>query len=98
MLEDLQLFEQNEAGRIWWRFEHRIAAIIDRDRRLLLGREGFKVARTDQASGRVETSRKPPPQSATVEGFWSIGRDLFESTGEVGLDDQGAKGRCLAIG
>src|SRR5277367_322573 len=98
MLKDLELFEQDETGRIERRFEHGIAAIIDRDWLLLLGREGFEIVRPDQGPRRIEARREPPRQTAAIEGLGSIGSDLLERAGEIGLDYQRAEPRRFALG
>ena len=59
MLEDLQLLEQYEAGRVGRRLEHGEAAIVDRDRLLLLGLERFEIG------GRDQTSRPPRRPAAS---------------------------------
>jgi hypothetical protein len=43
VLEDLQLLEQHEAGRIGRRLEDREAAVVDRDRLLNFGRAGCQI-------------------------------------------------------
>jgi hypothetical protein len=57
MLDDLQLFEEHKTGRVWRRFEHGEAAIIDADRLLLLGLESVEIGGRHQASGSVEARR-----------------------------------------
>src|SRR5882724_4381590 len=91
MLEDLQLFEQHKAGRIRRRFEHREAAVIDADRLLPLGLEGFEIARRDQGPGRVESRGQPACEAAAVEGFGALGGNLLETARELGLNDGSAE-------
>ena len=59
ILEDLELLEQHEAGRIGRRLEHGKAAIIDADRLLHLGLEGCEIAGRDQSprASRAAASR-----------------------------------------
>ena len=93
MLDNLQFLEQDEAGRIGRRFEHGVAAVVDRDRLLFLGAEGGEIGRPDQRTGRFETRGKASGQATAVEGFRTLLGNFFERAGEIGLHDRGAETR-----
>ena len=85
-------------GRIRRRLEHREAAVLDADRLLLLGLEGFEISGRNQGSRPFETGRQPPRQAAAIERFRAVRGDLFERSGEFGLHDRSTEWRRLTVG
>src|SRR6516165_593404 len=91
ILEDLQLFEQHEAGRIGRRFEYSKAVVIDADRLLDPCLEGREIASRDQGPCDLQSRGKPPGDRTAVEALGTLGSQLLERAGEVRLDNRGAE-------
>ena len=96
MFDNLQFLEQDETGRIGRRFEHGVAAVVDRDRLLFLGGEGREIVRPDQSTGGGETGGHSAREAAAVKGFRAVCGNFFERAGEIRLHDRGPQGRAAS--
>src|SRR5271165_3262936 len=98
MLEDLELLEQHKPRRVRRRLEHGEAAVLDADRLLPLGLEGFKIASRDQRTGRFESRCQAPSKAAAIKGFRPGRGYLLERARQVWLKDRGAHARGDSLG
>ena len=90
ILDDLQLLEQHEPGRVGRRFEHGEAAVVDPDRLLALGLELGEIGFADRHPGGGARGGEAAGEGAAVEALGAVAGDLLEGAGEIGLHDRGA--------
>ncbi len=97
ILDDLQLLEQREPGRVGRRFEHGEAAVVDGDRLLALGLELGEIGFAHRHAGGGAGSGEAAGERAAIEALGALAGDLFEGAGEIGLHDRGTEHRRRSI-
>ncbi len=97
ILDDLQLLEQREPGRIGRRFKHGEAAVVNADRLLPLGLEFGEISLAHRHAGVGARGGKTAGERTAIEAFDASAGDLLEGAGEIGLHNRDADRRRLAV-